>query len=777
MKQVIVYFMHEKEEAMAYSIISSITERTDSFYKGEVNDDDIKKLVEKNLIFSITDTDEQAESQGEILPKGKKKTIFKNKILLRDIKLEEENLEGINYYKIKVVGPLTSIILSDLSKNGIEINTQISNNAYTVKLDSHQHDFLNKHRDILSIQLYNKLDTGIREIEKDDLYDHFRNKNFYERNTIIEKSTDESGKVRSKEIESKIYDVFLHDIKNKSELEQWLKDMGIEILGSSKFKIRIKTVPNYMEVLEIADNPLVQHVYEYIPPTLHDFYAKRIINSIYLNGHNYANIFDFKGEGQIIGVADTGIDDQHGDLIDRDLEIICRGRVNDHSDPIGHGTHVSGIIVGSGKLSESTQELVKGVAPEAKLVFQSLLNNYDKIELPVDLQELFLQAYNKGVRIHNNSWGSNTESYYTVNSFEVDDFVYNHKDMLLVFSAGNDGKDSGLSDVGYVDLSSVGSPASCKNGITVGASRNSRTKGGYSELTYKKAWGSAFPFAPIAYENVSGNPNAIAGFSSRGPVDDVRFKPDVLAPGTDIAAPKSGAAPISEFHGILPRNPNYALMCGTSMAAPIVTGMATLVRQYYTQQGLINPSASLIKATIINSTIQLTSDDAVKGEPNIPNNHQGFGLIDFENAIPNVKNDFNLFFFDGLNDNNYIMYNPQQRKRFLLEIDNPCWIRITMAYTDYPGSSIQNKINLFADLDNKNHSTPNSQKWLGNEGAYRPLGSNIDKANNVEIIRIMNAAPGSYYIVVAATKIIHGPQDFSLVITTNCKSSKISSNV
>ena len=123
------------------------------------------------------------------------------------------------------------------------------------------------------------------------------------------------------------------------------------------------------------------------------------------------------------------------------------------------------------------------------------------------------------------------------------------------------------------------------------------------------------------------------------------------------------------------------------------------------------------------------------------------------------------------------MYNPQQRKRFLLEIDNPCWIRITMAYTDYPGSSIQNKINLFADLDNKNHSTPNSQKLLGNEGAYRPLGSNIDKANNVEIIRIINAAPGSYYIVVAATKIIHGPQDFSLVITTNCKSSKISSNV
>lgn len=777
MKKVIVYFMHEKEEAMATSIISSITEKTESFFKGEVTDDDIKNLAEKNLIFSIIDTGEQTESQGKTLPKGKKKTIFKNKILLRDIQPEEENSEGINYYKIKVDGPLTSSILSDLSKNGIEINTQISNNAYTVKLDSHQHDLLNKHRDILSIQLYSKVDTGVREMEKDDLYDHFLNKNIYEKNTIIEKTIDSSGKDISKEIEAKVYDVYLHDINNKQELEQWLKEKKIEILGSSKFKIRIKTVPSDEINIEISSNPMVQNIYEYIPPTLHDVYAKHIINSIYENNQNYSDVLEIKGEGQVIGVADTGIDDQHGDLIDRNLKIICRGRQNDYSDPIGHGTHVSGIIVGSGKLSENTQELVKGVAPEAKLVFQSLLNKNDKIELPVDLQELFLQAYSEGVRIHNNSWGANTESYYTVNSLEVDDFVYNHKDMLLVFSAGNDGKDNNTDDRGFVDLSSIGSPASCKNGITVGASRNSRTKGGYSTLTHKKAWRSSFPNAPIGDENVSGNPNALAGFSSRGPCDDVRFKPDVVAPGTDIAAAKSGAAPNSEFHGILPGNPNYALMCGTSMAAPIVTGMAALVRQYYTLHGLSNPSASLIKATIINSTIQLTSDDAVRGEPNIPNNHQGFGLVDFENAIPNVKNDFNLYYFDGLNDPNYIMAVTGNKKKFVLEIDEPCWIRITMAYTDYPGRSIQNKISLFADLDNNDHSNPNTQKWIGNEGAYKPLGSNIDKINNIEIIRIHQAIPGSYFIVVSATNIINGPQDFSLVITTNCKSSKIYPNV
>lgn len=777
MKQVIVYFMHEKEEAMASSIISSITERTDSFYKGEVNDDDIKKLVEKNLIFSITDTDEQTESQGKTLPKGKKKTIFKNKILLRDIKPEEENTEGINYYKIKVDGPLTSSILSDLSKNGIEINTQISNNAYTVKLDSHQHDLLNKHKDILSIQLYNKVDTGVREMDENEMYDHFKNKNVYEKNTIIEKSMDTSGNIYTHEVEAKVYDVYLHDINNKDEIEQWLKDIGIEILGSSKFKIRIKTVPSDAINLAISSNPMVQNIYLYIPPTLHDSYAKAIIHSIYTNGQYLSELYDIKGEGQIIGVADTGIDDQHGDLIDRDLKIICRGRVNDYSDPIGHGTHVSGIIIGSGKLSEHTNDIVKGVVPEAKLVFQSLLNKDGKIDLPVDLQELFLQAYNEGVRIHNNSWGANTESYYTVNSLEVDDFVYNHKDMLLIFSAGNDGKDTDSDDRGFVDLSSIGSPASCKNGITVGASRNSRTKGGYSTLTHKGAWRSSFPNAPIGDENVSGNPNALAGFSSRGPCDDVRFKPDVVAPGTDIAAPKSGAAPKSEFHGILPGNPNYALMCGTSMAAPIVTGMAALVRQYYTLHGLSNPSASLIKATIINSTIQLTSDDAVRGEPNIPNNHQGFGLIDFENAIPNVKNDFNLYCFDGLSDPNYVMASTGNRRRFMLEIDQLCWIRITLAYTDFAGRSIQNKLSLFTDLDIQDNSLANTQKWIGNEGAYKPIGSKIDKLNNVEIIRINEANPGKYFIAVVASNIIRGPQDFSLVITTNCKSSKIAPNV
>jgi len=65
-------------------------------------------------------------------------------------------------------------------------------------------------------------------------------------------------------------------------------------------------------------------------------------------------------------------------------------------------------------------------------------------------------------------------------------------------------------------------------------------------------------------------------------------------------------------------------MGGTSMAAPLVSGCAALVRQYFIGQGH-HPSAALVKATIINGTHRLTGFDAVADYGELPNYHQGFG--------------------------------------------------------------------------------------------------------------------------------------------------------
>lgn len=75
-----------------------------------------------------------------------------------------------------------------------------------------------------------------------------------------------------------------------------------------------------------------------------------------------------------------------------------------------------------------------------------------------------------GARIHSNSWGGSSDAY-TSNSAEIDSFVFNHPDCLVLFAAGNDGPDEGT----------IGAPATCKNCLAVGASQNDergRVRGG-----------------------------------------------------------------------------------------------------------------------------------------------------------------------------------------------------------------------------------------------------------------------------------------------------------
>lgn len=81
-----------------------------------------------------------------------------------------------------------------------------------------------------------------------------------------------------------------------------------------------------------------------------------------------------EGEGQIIGIADTGLDEHHPDFEGRIVQIVARGRPGpraDSSDPEGHGTHVAGCALGDGRKSNGE---VQGAAPQAKLFFQSILD-------------------------------------------------------------------------------------------------------------------------------------------------------------------------------------------------------------------------------------------------------------------------------------------------------------------------------------------------------------------------------------------------------------------
>lgn len=141
----------------------------------------------------------------------------------------------------------------------------------------------------------------------------------------------------------------------------------------------------------------------------------------------------------------------------------------------------------------------------------------------------------------------------------------------------------------------------------------------------------------------------MAAFSSRGPTDDLRIKPDVVAPGTWILSNYSDMYQQGYDASVNPQNnayqydgygfpydSYYKYMSGTSMSNPLTAGGAAVVRDYYNKaRGVTNPSAALVKATIINSAVDLldeNNDGANDNDFPIPNNHEGWGMVNLNAA-------------------------------------------------------------------------------------------------------------------------------------------------
>ena len=367
-----------------------------------------------------------------------------------------------------------------------------------------------------------------------------------------------------------------------------------------------------------------------------------------------ANAAGYDGSTQIAAVADTGFGGGTAGTIHPDIPSTrvvglqnlpgagsksCYTVVDDGAKDVdsGHGTHVAGSVLSDG-YGIGAGALGRGVAPAAGFVGQAVENfvdftgicalqnsdGYYLIGIPNDLKTLFQAAYDAGARIHSNSWGSAANGDYTLDSANADTFVWNKKDMVITFSAGNEGIDANAD--GSVDNDSTGSPATAKNVITIGASENQRPAypcdtnltytshdayqpsqtcngmGGNNTLgTYGGRWGTDYPVDPIANDLTAGNPEQMAAFSSRGPADDGRIKPDVVAPGTWVLSTYSGQ--FQEGYGGslnprtnafqldgwgMPANQQYKYFGGTSMSNPLAGGAATVVRDYYKKARLVD---------------------------------------------------------------------------------------------------------------------------------------------------------------------------------------------
>ncbi|MEO0336070.1 MAG: S8 family serine peptidase, partial [Pseudomonadota bacterium] len=345
----------------------------------------------------------------------------------------------------------------------------------------------------------------------------------------------------------------------------------------------------------------------------------------------------FNGNGQKVAVADTGLDMGRVGSLHPDFSAVRKGYkfglfARDWNDPQGHGTHVAGSVGGNGSASEGR---LSGGAYSAEVIPQGMwspvLNN---LTVPTNLSDMFEPAYNDGARAHSNSWGSPRDlGAYTGMSQQVDEFMWNNPEFLILFAAGNSGVD-GDKD-GRIDEGSVSSPGTAKNALTVGASENYLLEGGVQRTLGELLDGEPWGVEPLASDRLSDDEVGIAAFSSRGPTRDGRLKPELVAPGTNIVSVCSRVDGATKLWGNY--NEDYCFAGGTSMSTPITAGGAAVARQFLVEEMRVDrPSAALVKGLLMHSAFNLFPGQygdrgKSSGQELLvdgPNMHQGFGRLD-----------------------------------------------------------------------------------------------------------------------------------------------------
>ena len=456
-----------------------------------------------------------------------------------------------------------------------------------------------------------------------------------------------------------------------------------------------------------------------------------------------------------IGIWDDGrVRSTHVELTGR---INQKGTVTTNGD---HATHVAGTMIAAG-----VNPVVKGMAYGAQqLIAYSDFNN--------DISGILAEA--SGLLVSNHSYGTvagwvynSTDSrwefygepnanedykfgYYISKAQLYDSIAYNAPNYLIFVAGGNARSENGPAvgqnywryDATGKMVNAGARPAtiSSNNGYDIipasATAKNILTVGAINNL-------------PTGYTKASDA--VLAAFSSYGPTDDGRIKPDVVADGVNITSSISTA------------DNAYATYSGTSMSTPSVTGSALLLQEYYSKlhNGAFMRSASL-KGLIIH-----TADEA--GVNPGPDYQYGWGVANMVKAAAVITS--------NNTDQRIIENNLTSGSSFSLPVvpSGKGSIIATICWTDPKGTVDDvNKLNnrakkLVNDLDIRiKKGGTVYQPWVldvNNPSAAATRGDNI--TDNVEKIEISDVVPGELDTIIITHKgtLARGQQAYSLIVS------------